>query len=419
MKIATIIGARPQFIKAAVVSRAISEFNKRVTANSSRITEVIVHTGQHYDRNMSDVFFEEMDIPKPDYFLDINGLSHGAMTGQMLEKIEDVLEKEKPDIVLVYGDTNTTLAGALAAVKLHIPVAHVEAGLRSFNRKMPEEINRLVTDHVASILFCPTEQAVRNLNAEGIGTASNQVFGKRSRLYKTKKGLGKEQTVKLLSIHELSNIENQSSISSSTMRHGLLQNIEMVGDVMYDSVLYYSQLAEKNSQIIGNLKLTPKGFGLATVHRAENTDNTQRLESIFLALDKISSKGLPIIVPLHPRTRKKLATVGVNLINVQLIDPVSYFDMLLLEKQAKVILTDSGGVQKEAFWLKVPCITLRDETEWVELVENGTNYLAGTKTQAIYNTYKNAVEKRHYFALELYGDGKAGERIVDFLITCK
>lgn len=362
MKIVTIVGARPQFIKAAAVSRAIAESNRLVTSNSSPVTEVIVHTGQHYDRNMSDVFFEEMNIPRPDYFLDINGLSHGAMTGQMLEKIEEVLIKEGPYIVLVYGDTNTTLAGALAAVKLHIPVAHVEAGLRSFNRRMPEEINRVVTDHISAILFCPTKQSVENLNVEGIG-------------------------------------------------EGIL--VALVGDVMYDSVLYYSQLADKSSQIIEKLKLKPKDYGLATVHRAENTNNIERLKSIFLAFEKISIEGLPIIVPVHPRTQQILKTAGMSFNNVQLIDPVSYLDMLLLEKQAQVILTDSGGVQKEAYWMNVPCITLRDETEWVETVEHGWNLVSGTDCEKIIHTVKNI--KIPELKPSLYGNGEAAEQIVAIL----
>ena len=272
MKIATIIGARPQFIKAAVVSRAISEFNKLVTSNSSLVTEVIVHTGQHYDHNMSDVFFEEMNIPRPDYFLDINGLSHGAMTGQMLEKIEEVLVKEKPDVVLVYGDTNTTLAGALAAVKLHIPVAHVEAGLRSFNSRMPEEINRVLTDHVANFLFCPTGQAVKNLNNEGIGIESS-------------------------SVHK--------PIRLSPITYDHIPIVALVGDVMLDAAMYYRKFARKPG-----FELADK-FILSTIHRAENTDGPGKLKSIFKGLNEIG-KEVPIYLPLHPRTRKALDAIDIK-----------------------------------------------------------------------------------------------------------
>ena len=390
MKITTIIGARPQFIKAAVVSRAISESNKLVTSNSSLVTEVIVHTGQHYDKNMSDIFFEEMRIPRPDYFLDINGLSHGAMTGQMLEKVEEVLVEEKPDIVLVYGDTNPTLAGALAAVKLHIPVAHVEAGLRSFNRRMPEEINRVLTDHVANYLFCPTEQAVKNLKKEGIGIESSSAY-------------------KLVS-----SSPNQT-ISLRAMSYELPPKVAMVGDVMLDAAMYYRKFARKPG-----FELTEK-FILATIHRAENTDDPSRLKSIFDGMNEIS-KEVPIYLPLHPRTRKALETLNIkkNLhTNIKIIKPVSYLEMIYMLEKCTMVMTDSGGLQKEAFFFKKPCITLRNETEWVELVENGFNYLAGAGAESIYSAYKNNVETNYDFNLELYGDGKAGEKIVDFLMTCK
>ena len=382
MKIATIIGARPQFIKAAVVSRAISESNKLVTSNSSLVTEVIVHTGQHYDRNMSDVFFEEMNIPRPDYLLDINGLSHGAMTGQMLEKVEEVLVKEKPDIVLVYGDTNTTLAGALAAAKLHIPIAHVEAGLRSFNRRMPEEINRVLIDHVANFLFCPTKQAVKNLKYEGIGNESS-------------------------SAHEL-----VSSSDHST--YDLPPKVAMVGDVMLDAAMHYKKFSRKPQ---GDL---PQKFILSTIHRAENTDNDENLQSIFKGLEKISQE-IPIILPLHPRAQKAIKELNLQISNtpIHIVEPVSYLEMIYLLKKCSAVMTDSGGLQKEAFFFKKPCVTLRNETEWVELVENGFNYLAGAKAETIYDTYKNYVEKKYNYNLELYGDGKAGGKIVDFLITCK
>jgi UDP-GlcNAc3NAcA epimerase len=322
---------------------------------------------------MSDVFFEEMAIPRPDYFLDIHGLSHGAMAGQMLEKIEPVLVEEKPDAVIVYGDTNTTLAAALAAAKLHIPVAHVEAGLRSFNREMPEEINRVLTDHMANFLFCPTKQALDNLKAEGI-----------------------------LNQDHASDPNNWSSIIHNT-------NVCLVGDVMLDAANYYKEHARKPQIIF------PKIFLLATIHRAENTDNFKRLKSIFDGFKKIG-REIPILLPLHPRTRQKMETWGLKVSNsIKIIEPVSYFEIIYLLENCMLVLTDSGGLQKEAFFFKKPCITLRNETEWVELVEHGFNLLTGAKAENIYNTYKAVVEKDLNFNIELYGDGRAGERIVDIL----
>ena len=373
MKIVTIIGARPQFIKAAVVSRAIANYNQFVTSNSSLVTEVIVHTGQHFDRNMSDVFFEEMKIPKPDYFLNINGLSHGAMTGQMLEKIEPLLIKEKPDIVLVYGDTNTTLAGALAAAKLHIAIAHVEAGLRSFNRNMPEEINRVLTDHTANFLFCPTGQSVENLKIEGIITV------------------------------EKASADKNSSYAARSPK------VCLVGDVMLDAATYYSEHARKPSIDL------PESFILATIHRAENSDNPQRLKSIFDGFEKIG-REIPILLPLHPRTRQKMEARDLKAADsIKIIDPVSYFEIIYLLENCTLVMTDSGGMQKEAFFFKKPCITLRDETEWVELVEQGFNLLAGAKVENIYDAYKAILETNLDFSVELYGNGKAGERIVKIL----
>jgi len=373
MKIVTIVGARPQFIKAAVVSRAIANFNRDVTLSSLLVTEVIVHTGQHYDRNMSDVFFEEMNIPKPDYFLDINGLSHGAMTGQMLEKIETVFVKEKPDMVLVYGDTNTTLAGALAAAKLQLTIAHVEAGLRSFNRKMPEEINRVLTDHIANLLFCPTKQSVENLKTEGI----------------IKKELAAGNN-------------NGCSLGQNP-------NACLVGDVMLDAAIYYKDYARKPQLVL------PEKFILATIHRAENTDNTVRLESIFDGFKKIG-KEVPILLPLHPRTRKMIETLDLKASDsIKIIDPVGYLEMIYLLENCMLIMTDSGGLQKEAFFFKKPCITLRDETEWVELVEHGFNSLAGAETDNIYDAYKAIIQTDLDFNIKLYGDGKAGEKIIKIL----
>jgi len=360
VKIATIIGARPQFIKAAVVSRAIAESNKLVTPSSSTVTELIVHTGQHYDHNMSEVFFKELEIPEPHLNLEVGSGCHGQQTGQMLIKLEEVMLSEKPDWVLVYGDTNSTLAGALAAVKLHIPVAHVEAGLRSFNKSMPEEHNRVLTDHCSDLLFCPTRAAVKNLKIEGV-----------------------------------------------------TNGVHRVGDVMFDSVLFNTELATKRSKILETLKLQNKAYALATVHRAENTDDSHRLQAIFEALEKISSEGLRVVLPLHPRTRKLYDASPFSGAKIKIIEPVSYLDMLRLEQQARLILTDSGGVQKEAYWMKVPCITLRDETEWIETVEAGWNILAGADSAKIVEAAKT--DRKPSVQHPAYGDGKAGEKIVDIL----
>lgn len=314
MKLVTIIGARPQFIKAASISRAFQE-------NRPDVAEVILHTGQHYDVNMSDVFFAELEIPAPTYNLGIGGGTHGQNTGRMIEKIEGVLIAEKPDWIIVYGDTDSTLAGALAASKLHIPVAHVEAGLRSFNRRMPEEINRVVVDHVSDLLFAPTEVGVCNLENEGIAK----------------------------------------------------DKIHLVGDVMYDAALFYGAKADTESRILERLSLNSKQYMLATVHRQENTDDPDRLEVI---LNGFSRAPLPIVWPMHPRTRQRIHQFG-HIVpkTVNIIEPVGYLDMVMLERHAKLIATDSGGVQKEAFFHRVPCLTLRSETEWIELVDKGVNRL--------------------------------------------
>jgi len=374
MKIVTIVGARPQFIKAAAVTRAIHRAHQR----KRRIKEVLVHTGQHYDTMMDKVFFEELNLPKPDYHLGVGSGSHGKQTGMMLERIESVLEKEKPEAVMVYGDTNSTLAGALVAAKLNFPIAHVEAGLRSYNRTMPEEMNRILTDHLSTFLFCPTGQAVRNLLKEGI----------------------KDERARF---------------------------VKNVGDVMYDSILYYLRLAEKKSTILQDLSLVnPQSsirnprYYLVTLHRAENTDYPKRLKSILAALNEIG-RSHPVIFPLHPRTKKRMEIhfAFTKFKNIKFIEPVSYLDMLKLEKNAKAILTDSGGVQKEAYWLKVPCLTLRGETEWVETVKSGWNELVGTETKNIFQGV-NDLEKRRPSRKEkkIFGEGRASEKIVQILIRC-
>jgi UDP-GlcNAc3NAcA epimerase len=377
MKIVTIVGARPQFIKAAAVSRAIEALNRSSVrlGSKKRLREILVHTGQHYDYLMDRVFFEELRLPRPDYHLGAGSGSHAVQTGKMLEGVERVLEKEKPEIVIVYGDTNSTLAGALAAAKLNIPVGHVEAGLRSYRRSMPEETNRVLTDHLSAFLFCPMAQAVRNLSKEGIRSGGKTV-------------------------------------------------VRNVGDVMYDSILYYSQIAETRSTILVDLNLVnPQSaihnpqYYLATLHRAENTDDPGRLKSILGALTEIA-KDFPVVLPLHPRTRKmmRVQRLTEEPKRIQLIDPVSYLDMLKLEKHAKVILTDSGGVQKEAYWFRVPCITLRDETEWVETIRSGWNVLAGAETERIVEEVRKRVGRKHDSkGTGLFGDGKASGKIVQIL----
>lgn len=351
MNIITIVGARPQFVKAAVVSREIGKH--------ADIHETIIHTGQHFDPNMSDLFFEEMRIPAPGYNLNINSLSHGAMTGKMLEEIEKVLLDKKPDWVLVYGDTNSTLAGALAAKKLHIKVAHVEAGLRSFNMEMPEEINRILTDRISDILFCPTETAIRNLQNEGFGHFPSRIV--------------------------------------------------LSGDVMLDAALFYRQYS-RPPQIELN-----RDFVLATLHRAENTDRPQNLLEIIRALETISREQ-DVILPLHPRTRAKLEALNYDTrhSSIRFIEPVGYLEMIYLLDKCSLVMTDSGGLQKEAFFFRKYCITLRNETEWTELVDHGYNALAGNLYDKIMQAYR---EQPHPdFSTLLYGDGHAAKVIVDTLI---
>ncbi|NEP01156.1 MAG: UDP-N-acetylglucosamine 2-epimerase (non-hydrolyzing) [Symploca sp. SIO2E9] len=366
MKLITIVGARPQFIKAAAVSRAISQYNQKYPTHAIR--EIIVHTGQHYDPNMSDVFFAQMQIPQPNYHLGIGSFSHGAMTGRMLEKIEEVILKEKPDTVLVYGDTNSTLAGALAAVKLHIPVAHVEAGLRSFNMRMPEEVNRVLTDQISNWLFCPTETAVRNLKREGI-------------------------------------LESGQSLVSN------------VGDVMYDAALFYKKIAQPTKAIASLIKELDESFYLATVHRAENTDDPIKLSNTIDALETIS-KTTPVVLPLHPRTNKLLSSQHISYI--RLIEPVGYFDMITLLSKCNGVFTDSGGLQKEAYFFHKPCITLRDQTEWVELVEQGCNVLVGADREKIIEAENNLINLKEIthnnYSNYLYGQGNSANKVIDQLI---
>ncbi len=348
-KILTIVGARPQFVKAAVLSR----LNKRL----DYFEEVLVHTGQHFDKNMSDVFFEELAIPRPNFNLGIHGGFHGEMTGRMLQAIENVLLKEKPDITVVFGDTNSTLAGALASAKLKIPVAHIEAGLRSFNRRMPEELNRVLTDHASDLLFCPTEVANRNLIREGIPA----------------------------------------------------ERIHQVGDVMYDAALFYSDLAREPGWF-REIGMNSQEFYLATLHRAENTDDADRLARILSALAQVIK---PVLLPLHPRTRDRMEKYSISTAeNVFLVDPVSYLEMAWLQANCIAIATDSGGVQKEAYFNGKHCVVLRDETEWIELVNVGAATLVGSEEEKIKKALMTD-RKRYAESTDLFGDGNAGRRILD------
>lgn len=361
MKLVTIVGARPQFIKSAPFSDMFRKGHK----------EIIIHTGQHYDENMSDIFFQELAIPKPDYFLGVGSGSHGYQTGRMLEKIEQVLLKEKPDGVLVYGDTNSTLAGALAASKLHIPVFHVEAGLRSYNKQMPEEQNRILTDHISDLLFCPTKTAVENLKREGI-----------------------------------------------------LDGVLLTGDIMADAVNRFMNLSNKfysNGKWLEVLKadnphlpqLKEKEYYLATVHRAENTDDLMKLKCIFTALEMLDQ---PVLVPLHPRTRKLVGVLNISFENVIIIQPVGYLLMLYLTKNAYMVVTDSGGLQKEAYLLKTPCTTLRNETEWIETLENGWNCLCPINIQSILEKASRNLDSLNETQPQVFGDGKAALRICQAIV---
>jgi len=342
MKIVSIVGARPQFVKAAVVSRAI--------AGRPTLNEVLVHTGQHFDANMSDIFFEELGIPEPAYNLGIQSSCHGAMTGRMLEHIEAVLQREQPQVLLVYGDTNSTIAGALAAAKLNIPIAHVEAGLRSFNRRMPEEINRVLTDHVSALLLCPSDQAVHNLAAEGI-----------------------------------------------------TEGVHQVGDVMFDATLHAREVAAIQSNVRARLGLEGKPYAVATVHRAENTDSPEALATVLDYL-KAAARTVPVVLPIHPRTKAAAARHGLDFDGLTICEPLSYIDMTWLLAGAEIVFTDSGGLQKEAYFHRKPCVTLRDETEWVETVHAGWNRL--------WRVSEDYLPRRD---IDEYGQGDASERIVNLI----
>ncbi|MBP1968451.1 UDP-GlcNAc3NAcA epimerase [Virgibacillus natechei] len=354
MKILTIVGARPQFIKTGMLSKTLKL--------NSEIEEVIVHTGQHYDDNMSTIFFKQLNLQNPDYYLGVGSGSHGKQTAKMLEELENVMVSVDPDIVLVYGDTNSTLAGSLAASKLHIPIAHVESGLRSFNKKMPEEINRIITDHLSDWLFCPSDAAVKNLRKEGID-----------------------------------------------------KGVYQTGDIMYDAVSYFKPYAVQQSSILQDLSLVENRYYLATIHRAENTDDPQRLKSILEALQQLE---MEVVIPIHPRTKSKIKQFrlmnSISYPPIKLVEPLNYFDMLTIASNANVILTDSGGVQKEAYMLQVPCITIRDETEWEETVQSGWNHLAGSDTQQIVDTVKALQIPKEYPTL--FGDGRTSQKIVEILM---
>ncbi len=375
MKILTIIGARPQIIKAAALSRAIKKHFSKF------IQEVIVHTGQHYDSNMSQVFFDELGIPAPDYNLEVGSASHGSQTAQMISGIEEILEKEKPNYIILYGDTNSTLAGAVAASKIHIPVVHIEAGLRSFNKSMPEEVNRIVCDHVSSLLFTPTKTGYQNLLNEGFK-------------------------------------ENKAPFTAD--KPGIFH----CGDVMYDNSLFFADIAEEKTSLLSELDMLNKDFILATIHRDHNTDNPLRLQSIFEALLEIAmEKKIQIVLPLHPRTKKKMESLSAELIerlnaneNIQIIPPVSFLEMIALEKNAQLVITDSGGVQKEAYYFHKPCVILRPETEWVEIIEAGTGILADAQRVKIKEAVNQLLYKNFEFHA-IYGDGRAAEFICQTLIN--
>ncbi|RLD37083.1 MAG: UDP-N-acetylglucosamine 2-epimerase (non-hydrolyzing) [Bacteroidetes bacterium] len=368
LRILTIIGARPQIIKAAALSRAIR------TDYADRINEIILHTGQHYDDNMSQVFFDEMGIPPPDYNLNVGSGSHGKQTAAMIRGIEEVIEKESPDYLVLYGDTNSTLAGAVAAVKLGIPVAHIEAGLRSFNKSMPEEINRITCDHCSTLLFSPTQAGLENLSREGFPANSTPPY----------------------------NVDHPG--------------VFHCGDVMYDNALFFSEIAEQQTGILKKLGLTGKSFILSTIHRDNNTDIAERLNAIFSSILRIATDhGETIVLPLHPRTLKMIDRHLDNTLldgirsskNIIMIPPVSFLEMIMLEKHSSMIITDSGGVQKESYFYHKPCIILRPETEWVEIVENGSAVIADADPEKILSAYQHFLENPPASFPPLYGDGRA------------
>jgi UDP-GlcNAc3NAcA epimerase len=373
-KIITIIGARPQIIKASAISRAIKN------SFADKIEEIIVHTGQHYDENMSEIFFTEMDIPKPKYNLSVGSASHGVQTADILKGIEQIIRDEKADVLLIYGDTNSTLAGALAASKILIPVIHIEAGLRSYNKSMPEEINRIVSDHVSTLLFCPTKTAIKNLEKEGFSM----------------------------------DLENKASIDNP--------HVYLCGDIMFDNSLFFSELSARNSQILEELNLKENEYILTTIHRNANTDDVANINSIFSALLEIQKKSkLKIVLPLHPRTKKMMQ----DLLNKELfeeiktnerfviIDPAGFLDIIALEKNARLIVTDSGGLQKEAFFFQKPCVILRPQTEWIEIVENGNAILTDANFDKIMEATEILLNKNDFTFPSLFGDGKASEFILE------
>jgi UDP-GlcNAc3NAcA epimerase len=377
MKIITIIGARPQIIKAAAISRAIHTHFK------DQITELIVHTGQHYDDNMSAIFFTEMGIPAADYNLSVGSGNHGAQTAKMIEGIETILLQEKPDALLVYGDTNSTLAGALAAAKIHIPVVHIEAGLRSFNKSMPEEINRITCDHCSTLLFSPTQQGIENLIKEGF----------------TK------------SIHTKATVDRPL--------------IFKTGDIMFDNSMFFSNIAKEKVGIVEQLELTKEAFILCTIHRDSNTDNAENLNQIIrglLQIQRVSNQS--IVLPLHPRTRKKMTellnpSVAKELsdnLKIHVIDPAGFLDMISLESNCSLVITDSGGVQKEAFFFQKPCVILREQTEWVEIVENGNALLVGSSEEKLIKAYHQLTTKKDYTYPPFFGDGHASEEICRLML---
>jgi UDP-GlcNAc3NAcA epimerase len=383
MKIVTIIGARPQIIKAAALSRAIK------THYADRIQEIIVHTGQHYDENMSQVFFDELGIPHPDYNLHVGSASHGVQTARMTEGIEALLIKEQPDFIVLYGDTNSTLAGAVAAAKIHVPIVHIEAGLRSFNKSMPEEINRIVCDHCSTLLFTPTKAGLENLKREGFP------------------------------------IEESGVSTGSTAAGPTIDNPKVYhcGDIMYDNSLHFADIAEEKTDIIQRLALAGKPFILATIHRDSNTDHPERLNAIFDALIQLS-KETQVVLPLHPRTAKLLKTnldsekqtQIFNCPNISLIPPVSFLEMIALERHAQLVMTDSGGVQKEAYFFKKPCIILRPETEWVEIVETGNAILADADEARIMEAWQHFKDNPPTVFPEIFGDGHAAEFMLEQML---